>query len=34
MQKPEILKYISENFKDSHIRQLAKDKLKLRPLTK
>ena len=34
MQKPEILKWIAENFKDKHIRQLANDKLRLKPLSK
>lgn len=33
MQKPEILKWISENFKDEQIRRLAKDKLRLKPLS-
>ncbi len=33
MQKPSVLKYISENFKDSRIKQLANDKLKFRPLS-
>ena len=33
MQKPEILKWISENFKNKHIKRLAKDKLRLKPLS-